>query len=896
MPLQPGARLGPYEILEPIGSGGMGEVYRGHDPRLDRAVAIKVLAGDYSTDAERVQRFEQEARATATLNHPHIVAVHDVGQHEGVPYIVSELLEGETLRERLRTGPVPPRKAIEYAIQIARGLSAAHDKGIVHRDLKPENIFITLDGRAKILDFGLAKLIEAGAPLVRSGLHTASMTGLPTAAPNTIAGVVLGTIGYMSPEQVRGTNADHRADIFAFGAILYEMLSGQRAFAGATPADTMTAILREDPPDPPESEPRIPPGLVRIVDRCLEKNPGSRFQSAGDLAFALESASSASGSAIAIGGGTPARTRERLAWGIAALFAIAAFVLAARQYLSSGSAPERVIHAIVPPPDDWVVSSQQAPMRLAVSPDGTRIAFIASTVEKPVRTQLWVRRFDSLSAQAFAGTDNALGPFWSPDSRFIGFFADGKLKKIDSSGGPAIILCDAIAGIGPATGATWNQDDVILLAVGGRGLSRVSAAGGTPTVVTDPQGVLHHLPFFLPDGRHFLYRISGRLPATASEGSQIHLGSLDSGDSRLLVRDTAQAMFSQGHVLYARDGTLMAQPFDERRFELSGEPFPVAERVLTGAGGPSVFSVSRNGVLVYQQGPVQRGFRLTWVDRTGKPVAALDEGLYGDLQLSSDGKRVAVSLGAGAGNLRDIWIFERGLKTKFTSNPANENGVIWSPDDQRIIFGRAGAKSGRDLILKASTNVGAEEVLLADGAENSPASWSLDGQFVLFGTIGRETGQDLWVLPLAGDRKPRPFAASEAGEAGGRFSPDGRWVAYRSQETGQAEIFIAPFPGPGKKIRVSGEGGANPKWRRDGRELFYLSADGIMAVDVDLRGTEPVFGTPHALFSASMARVGVQSWYDVTPDGQQFLINAMRDTLGPVPFTIISNWLAARRK
>jgi Tol biopolymer transport system component len=321
----------------------------------------------------------------------------------------------------------------------------------------------------------------------------------------------------------------------------------------------------------------------------------------------------------------------------------------------------------------------------------------------------------------------------------------------------------------------------------------------------------------------------------------------------------------------------------------------VAEEVLTGGGGASAFSVSANGVLVYQQGAVQRGFRLTWVDRAGKPVAELDEGLYGDLQVSSDGKRVAVSLAGNIGGARDIWIFERGLKTRFTSTPASENGVIWSPDDQRIIFNRTGANGGRDLILKASTNVGGEEVLLADGAENSPASWSPDGQFVLFGRIGRQTSQDLWVLPLTGDRNPREFAASEAGEAAGRFSPDGRWVAYRSGETGRAEIFIAPFPGPGKKTRVSGEGGANPKWRRDGRELFYLSSNTIMAVDVDLRGAEPIVGTPHALFSVSMAQVGQQSWYDVTPDGQQFLINAIRDTLAPVPFTVTSNWLAARK-
>jgi Tol biopolymer transport system component len=671
------------------------------------------------------------------------------------------------------------------------------------------------------------------------------------------------------------------------------MLSGQRAFTGATPADTMTAILKEDPPDLPGAERHIPPGLARIVDRCLEKNSGSRFQSAADLAFALESTSSASGSAIVIGGAAPAGMRERIAWAIAALFAIAAVVLGARHYLSNET-PGPVIQAIIPPPDDWVISSLQAPMRLAVSPDGTRIAFTASTVERPMRTQLWVRRLDSLSAQPLAGTDNATGPFWSPDNRYIGFFADGKLKRIDASGGPPIALCDAVAGVGPPTGATWNQDDVILFASSGRGLARVPAAGGTPTGVTDPgQGFLHHLPFFLPDGHHFLYRVAGRAPAALD--AQIHLGSLDSTDGPLLVRNTTQAMFSQGHILYARDGTLMAQPFDERRLELSGQPFPVAEQVLTGGGAASAFSVSANGVLVYQQGPVQRGFRLTWVDRAGKPVAELDEGLFGDLQLSSDGKRVAVSLASDSAGTRDIWIFERGLKTKFTSNPASENGVIWSPDDQRIIFSRTRANSGRDLILKASTNVGGEEVLLADGAENSPASWSPDGQFVLFGRLGRETGQDLWVLPLTGDRKPREFAASEAGEAAGRFSPDGRWVAYRSGETGQAEIFIAPFPGPGKKTRVSGEGGANPKWRRDGRELFYVSGDAIIAVDVDLRGTEPVVGMPHALFAVSMARVGLQSWYDVTPDGQQFLINANREALDPVPFTVISNWLAARK-
>jgi Tol biopolymer transport system component len=892
-----GERIGPYYVVSLLGAGGMGEVYRARDSRLGREVALKILPTAFATDPARLSRFEREARLLASLNHPNIAVIHGFENAAGRPAIVMELIEGQTLAEQLSTAgdhsTRPARddaarrkrlsleEALHLARQIADALEAAHERGIVHRDLKPANIKITPNRIVKVLDFGIAKNMFSDAEA-------------PTAATleRTQTGVIIGTAAYMSPEQVRGASVDKRTDIWAFGCVLYEMLAGRRAFEGATVSDTLAAVLEREP-DWRCLPAAIPPSVVRLLQQCLEKDSAGRRRDIADVRLDLIDPVQSSGTpAVAIGGPATARSRERVAWAIAALFATVAVALGARHYLSKETAPERVIQAIVPPPDGWVISSAQAPMRLAVSPDGTRIAFTASTVEPPVRTQLWVRRLDSLSAQPLAGTDNAMGPFWSPDSRALGFFADGKLKRIDASGGPPLALCDVTPGVGAPPGATWSQNGVILFASDGR-LARVPAAGGTPTSVTDPaQGLVHHLPFFLPDGRHFLYRSAG---GPAWLDSQIYVGSLDSNDRRFLVRDTAQAVFSQGHILYTRDGMLMAQPFDERRFELSGQAVPVAEQVLTGGGGASVFSVAPTGVLAYQQGPVQRGLRLTWVDRAGRRVAELDQGLYADLQLSSDGKRVAVSLAGDDAGARHIWIFERGLKTRFTSNGASENGAIWSPDDQRIIFSRTRADGGRDLIVKASTNVGDEQVLLADGAENSAASWSPDGQFVLFGRIGRETGQDLWVLPLGGDRKPRPFAASEAGEADGRFAPDGRWVAYRSGETGRPEIFIAPFPGPGKKTRVSGEGGANPKWRRDGRELFYLSGDTIMAVDVDLRGTEPVVRTPHALFRVSMAQAGVQSWYDVTPDGQQFLINAIRDTAGPIPFTVVSNWLAARK-
>jgi eukaryotic-like serine/threonine-protein kinase len=888
MPLTSGARLGPYEIVSALGAGGMGEVYKARDTRLDRLVAIKVLPPGLATDADRLGRFEQEARAAAALNHPHILAVHDVGRHDDSPFIVSELLEGETLRDRFAHGALPPRRAIEFAIQIARGLAAAHDRGIVHRDLKPENVFVTSDGRIKILDFGLAKLTEVarGAP---------SVTAM-TAPPATIPGIVMGTIGYMAPEQVRGLTADHRADIFALGAILYEMLSGRRAFAGPTPADTMTAILKEDPPDLPSSGPHASLGLTRIVDRCLEKNPASRFQSAGDLAFALDSLSTTSQAAAAVAGSLPARiVRERVAWSLVALLAIAAAALGLRELSRPSSESAKAFNSTILIPEGWVLGSigqgNAPPTRVALSPDGRRLAFVART-DKTQR--LWVRPLDAPSARSLDGTDGAMLPFWSADSRLVGFFADGKLKKIDPAGGPAITINDAPFVPGPPTGATWNGKGTIVFSVIGKGLFQVPANGGTPSPVTDAAGGLHHLPSFLPDGEHFLFRVA--VPGAGTSGlntNEIHLGSLASPESRLLFSDSSQAYYSQGHILFVRNGTLMAQAFDARTLTMAGDPFLVSEDVLTGAGGASAFSASPNGVLVFQGGAVLSHSRLAWVDRSGKEIEVFgDEERWGDVQISSDGKRFAVTAGgASQGDRSDVWIFERGLRTRFTTDQAADAAPVWSPDDQQIVFTSGRRGSYLDLFTKASTNVGTEDVLLADNSDKYPLSFSPDGKFLLY-QVTRPAPQDLWVLPLSGDRKPFPFIATAAGELAGQFSPNGRWIAYRSNQTGVNEVYVSPFPGPGKATRVSTRGGQNPKWRADGKELFYMTAtDMMMSVDVDPSGTEFVVGHERRLFEAPFARTG-QSWYDVAPDGQRLLINLRGDLRAePPPLTLVVNWL-----
>ncbi len=907
MSLARGTLLGAYEVVALLGTGGMGEVYRARDPRLGREVAIKVLPAGVADDPDRLQRFEQEARAAAALNHPNILAVHDVGRHKGAPYIVSELLDGETLRARLQGGPLPVRKAVEYAVQIAHGLAAAHEKGIVHRDLKPENLFVTGDGRIKILDFGLAKLTETE-PAV------AGPSVLPTTSPRTLPGVVLGTLGYMAPEQLRGQRADHRADVFAFGAILYEMLSGERAFRGPTTADTISAILDKDPPDLPAAERHIPPALVRIVDRCLEKGPTGRFQTASDLAFALEglSATSEQSDVSVSAAARPRRSRERLAWVVtASLFVaiVAALALGAPAYLQRAPADVHAYRSTLPMPANAVLSDPIAARRFAMSPDGRRLAFTAAGPDG--RAMLWVRPLDGLTAEPLAGTEDALAPFWSPDSRYIGFFTGtvslptgytggGRLKKIGAAGDAPVTLCEFS---GTPSGASWNRDDVILfstIASAEGGFRRVSASGGTPSVVTTPDEASeqreYFLPSFLPDGVHFLY--SAYSLATRNLLG-IYVASIDSGERKLLVpggpvpaaAGLTSAKHAQSYLLWQRGATLMAQAFDLARLELLGEALPVAEQVQPGA-----FTVSDAGILAYQAGSEEVLSELVWFDRSGTQIDVLgDRADYADLALSPDGTRASVSIRDPARRTRDIWLYDapRGLRTRLTFDPSDDFVPIWSLDGSRIVFNSA--RAGRlDLYQKPSSGSGADEVFLAAGDFGKfPYGWSPDGRFFLYasaaGTPG--TGNDLYALPLFGDRKPFAFLQTRFNEAWARFSPDGRWVAYRSDESGRGEVYVTSFPTSAGKWQISTGGGNLARWRRDGHEIFYLAPDNkLMAAQVNGQGSAFEVGPVRTLFQTRAKTVDTRYAYDVSADGQRFLVITPVEQTTSAPITLVVNW------
>jgi serine/threonine protein kinase len=863
----------------------MGEVYRARDTRLGREVAIKVIPAPLTADSDRLQRFEQEARAAAALNHPNILAVYDVGAHNGAPFIVSELLEGETLRERLNGGPLPVRKAIDLGIQIAQALAAAHEKGIVHRDLKPENIFINKDNRAKILDFGLAKLTQTGSPLMAS-----SNVATTPAGNLTQAGVMLGTIGYMAPEQVRGQSVDHRADIFALGAILYEMLSGARAFRGDTSIDTVSAILKEDPPDLPVAERHIPAALARIVDRCLEKNPAARFASAADVAFALEALSSPSGTVTpsAVVAAVPRRVaRPWLPWAVAVISLLAAIATAA-VFMRSAPVAQTFRSTLLPP--EGVSMRDQSPSRLfALSPDGRRIAFVGFGADR--RRMLWVRPLSGLTAQPLAGTDDALAPFWSPDSRSIGFFtgvANGNLKKIDLEGGPPTTLCSFV---GSPAGADWNSAGDILFTTtgpGGGAIHKVSASGGAPSVLLKPDLKAgesgYWWPFFLPDGRRFVYLALG--PGRSALG--IYVASIDSSDRKLVLKGGSNAKYAHGHLIFLRGGTLMAQRFDTDRLELQGDAVPIAEHIqtLTPTGA---YSVSQTGLLAYTTGQQFGGSRLVWMDAAGRQLGTIGEqGAYADLRLSPDGKRGVVSLLDPARGTRDIWIVDvaRDLLTRFTFDAADETSAVWSPDGQRIVFGSR--RSGRmDLYEKPASGAGSDTLLLADNSDKIPLSWSPDGGFLLYVT-NPATGSDLWVLPLVGTRKPFPFLHTPFAEVPGTFSPDGRWIAYASSESGRSEVYVVPFPGPGGKWQVSKTGAANMAWRRDGREIFFAGPDGrIMAAAVTAEGDRFDVGAARPLFE--VVQGGPRSFFDVTPD-TRFLVNVSAERSGTSPITLVVNW------
>jgi eukaryotic-like serine/threonine-protein kinase len=895
MAIVPGRRLGPYEILSSVGAGGMGEVYRARDTRLDRIVAIKVLPPHLAEQSELRERFEREARTIASLNHPHICTLFDIGQQDGIDYLVMEYLEGETLAQRLLKGPLSLDQVLQYAIEIADALDKAHRKSITHRDLKPGNIMLTKTG-TKLLDFGLAKLKQEVAPAIRD-------SQLPTMkSAITGEGTILGTLQYMAPEQVEAKEVDARTDIFAFGAVVYEMATGKKAFEGKTSASVMAKILEVDPPSMASLQPMTPPPLDRVVRKCLAKEPEGRWQTASDLTDALKWIADGS---LQAGVQAPVATSHkgrpgitRTIWSVAATLFLVALGLGAWAYFRRAPDDVLPVRFFVFPPDNWTYSEQSSSGALstasiAVSPDGHRISFVAVGADR--RSLLWVRSLDTLAAQSLAGTEGAARTFWSPDGRFLGFFVGEKLKKIDVSGGPAITLCDSGTGIG----GTWSRDDMIVFGPSlSSGLQKVSASGGVPTIATTlgEGDVGHRRPFFLPDGLHFLYYATG----SGTTGGQVYVSSLDSSERKLLINsDSVNVVYSQGHLLFLRETTLMAQPFDPRRLVLTGDAFPIAEKIQTTNTSPpyGVFSASENGVLAYQTGQAASGSQLTWFDRTGKQIGVLGDTRYsGDLELSPDQKRASVTSPSQAG--ADIWLYDvaRGLPTRFTFGPAVAESSIWSPDGSRIVF-TSNRKGHYDLYQKASSGAGTEEVLVEDNLDKFPLSWSPDGRFILYSSTSSHSGTDLFALPLSKDRKPVPFLPTRFSTGQGQFSSDGRWVVYSSNESGRPEVYVAPFPGPGGKWQISTAGGSSPRWRRDGTEIFFLASDNsLMVTSVNGKASSFQVGAVKRLFQTYLS--GPRHEYDVSADGQKFLVNSAPPQNGaaPAPITVVLNWTAGLKK
>ena len=891
MTLAAGTRLGPYEILGPLGAGGMGEVYRARDTRLDRDVAIKTLHAE-SRDPDRRSRFEREAKAVAALSHPNICALYDVGHddpsagsEQGVEYLVMELLEGETLAARLARGPLEMADVLAFAIQIAAALDNAHRQGIVHRDLKPGNVMLTRSGaarqaspQAKLLDFGLAKLRSEAVPIADGA----------TEAALTAKGQILGTIPYMAPEQLEGKPIDARTDLFAFGAIVFEMVIGKRAFAGSSQASLIGAILHTSPPPMTQVMPGAPPALERLVAVCLSKDPEDRWSSAHDVLLQLRSISAVSevDPARAVPQG---RSREWLAWSAAAVatvaaLAVAAVMLSGRATRSQADNGLDMLSMLLP--DQTTLDRGEAPQ---VSPDGQRVAFIAT--DRVGRSGLYIRTRDSLVARPLTDTDGASMPFWAPDSRQLGFFAQGQLKTIAVGGGSAHVIAAAPV----PRGGTWNRDNVILfMAVPTLPLNRVSAAGGeAASVPMPPVGGLRWFPAFLPDGRHYLFL---RL-ASGTGGPVIAVGSLDSAESKDLVRSPANAVYTTGFLLFRRDAALVAQPFDARTLQLSGSPMPIAEDVgfnaLTYQG---LFSSSDNAVLAYQRSTP--GSQLVWFDRQGKRLGtAAPAADYDALCLTSDEKRIVYVLADPVSGSIDLWALDvaGGRPSRLTFNPAVDFYPVCSTTGQEVIFAslREGAPNLFRLMITAP---GSEQVVLRSPAPKIPTDWSRDGRLVLYTALNPKTNADVEVLTLSAG-PPRVVVATAADERNARLSPDGRWIAYISNESGSFEVYVQPFPTTGAKWQISKGGGQQPQWRRDGRELFYIAPDRKLVGVAVGAGSDFATGEARSLIDTRIAawdRSNQGTQYAVTADGQRFLVNTASDTI--LPITLILNWTAALHK
>ena len=910
MALSPGTKLGPYQIVAPIGAGGMGEVYRARDTRLDRTVAIKILPTHLAENPEAKQRFDREARAISSLNHPNICTLYDVGHQDGSDFLVMEYLEGETLANRLQKGPLSPEQALRYGIQICEGLEKAHRSGVIHRDLKPGNIMLTKAG-AKLLDFGLAKPLLGTA--IAAGAADGSLTpptptmSLPAltspTSPLTHAGSVVGTFQYIAPELLQGAEADARSDIFAFGCALYEMLTGKPAFTGKNQASVIASIMALDPAPVSSLQPLTPAALDLLVANCLAKEPEDRIHSAHDLLLQLRMISATSAQPTNSATAVPARARKsvKIAWGLATLFAIVAVVLALF-FAREAAAPQYSTHSYILPPDKAEFLFTNSGGTIAISPDGRRLAYTIHVGDQ--QDMLWVQALNSPVAQPLAGTEGAAFPFWSPDSRYVGFFADSKLKKIDANGGPPETLCDAPVGRGGA----WNSSGTIIFAATTTvALSTVPESGGTPAELTQLSTAdsenSHRWPQFLPDGKHFLYFARSDTP----ENSGIFVGSLGSKERRLVVHNAWPGIYARGYLLFLRDDNLMAQPFDTSKLAVNGNSVPLAEHVT--ANEPSVygvFSASNTGALVlHTGGGTGSGLQLVWFDRSGKTSGPAVSGtdLFPSPALSPDGLRLAYSLFDGGKS--DIWVLDlrRQTRTRVTFGPRLQQNPVWTPDGKYIIYSSIRVPGGlQHLYKKAADGTGGEETVL-DTKTNMevPISISHDGRYLAY-EFNAGKGYHLWVLPLFGDRKPFPMNEPRPGvvEFSGVISPDGKWVAYASNESGPFQIYLKPFPtGPGKwQVSSSAVGPAVVNWRADGKELFFATGTlELMAVDFAAENGTPRLGTPHALFHLPSSALGNIA-FTVTPNGKHFIVNTVPQgaVFSGLPLTLITNWTADLKK